>query len=341
VPDWSLIFAWSLFLAFILLLLSLDLFVLHRNPHKIAFREALLGTLLPVIAALVFVAAVYVAYEKDYIVPTGTPNYTGREAAVLFLTGYLVELSLSADNVFLFLILMKFFVVPANLQHRVLFWGVLGALILRALMIAGIGFLLTIHWVLYAFGLLLLYSAAKMLLSHNQTPDPSRSLIIRLAQKQTLLPIVPRFEGNHFLTRINGRRAGTTLLLVLIAIELTDLVFAIDSIPAVFGVTRDTFLVFTSNVFAILGLRSMYFLLAGIMNRFHLLHIGLALVLAFVGTKMLLPAAAELYAHLSHAPIPNWTVNSYLSLAIIAACLLLSITASLLLPPKQSQALDN
>jgi len=343
--------AWAAFLAFILGMLALDLFVLHRKPHQISLREALLGALIPVVVALAFLGIIYYAYDHHLfdlgLFPPGDPRHdsplwadNGPEAALLYLTGYLVEISLSADNVFLFVLLINFFAVPAALQHRVLFWGVLGALIMRAAMIAGVSFLARFDLVIYLFGAFLIFTGIKMLFSSHEETDPSASLMVRLARR--LLPLHPAYDGRKFFTRITDpagrtRTLATTLFLVLLAVEFTDVVFAVDSIPAVFGITKDPFLVFTSNVFAILGLRSLYFLLAGIMDKFHLLKYGLAVVLAFVGVKMLLPGLANLYARFASLPAsPHWDVPKLLSLAVITATLAVAILASLLIPPRRS-----
>jgi tellurite resistance protein TerC len=351
--DVQQIMAWGIFLGFVLAMLAVDLLVLHRKPREITLKEAAIGTLLPVLLAMLFIGAVSWAYNVHFlslgVPPAGAAEAlaesakyyptSGGEAALLFFTGYVVELSLSADNVFLFVILMSAFQVPSHLQHRVLFWGVLGALVMRGIMvIAGAALLAQFAWLIYVFGAFLLLAGAKMLFSRNQQSDPSRSLSVRLIRK--ILPIKPGFDGQRFFTRGEGAHPrmlmGTSLLLVLVCIEFTDLVFALDSIPAIFGITRDPFIVFTSNVFAILGLRSMYFLLAGVMDRFHYLKIGLALVLAFVGVKMVLPGIGEAYGHFSGATVhaDAWEIDRYLSLAIIIGVLLASVAASLLFPPK-------
>ncbi|HVX86223.1 MAG TPA: TerC/Alx family metal homeostasis membrane protein [Phycisphaerae bacterium] len=338
--------AWGLFLAFILALLALDLFVLHRKPHAIQLKEAAFGALVPVLAACGFVGLVYLAYQhhwldlgiihdprllarhEAYYHPT-----EGKPAALQFVTGYLVELSLSADNVFLFVLLLNFFRTPPELQHRVLFWGVLGALFMRALMIILGGALLAeFHWVIYIFGGFILLAGCKMFFGGDAERDPSRSLAYRFAHKA--LPIHPGFVGKNFFTKVNGRRFATTLFVVLLCIEFTDLIFALDSIPAIFGITKDTFLVFTSNVFAILGLRSMYFLLASVIDRFHYLRHGLSFILAFVGIKMLLPLASDGYAAMAHAPDPDWHITEGVSLAVILTGLAVAALASLAFPRK-------
>ena len=336
------VIAWGIFLAFVLFMLALDLFVLHRKPHAIQLKEALLGAAVPVAAAILFIGVVFYAYQSGYL---QTPTYvrhtpaqrfypsTGTDAALTFLTGYLVELSLSADNVFLFILLMAFFKVPRELQHRVLFWGVLGALLMRGVMIfAGAALLAQFEWIMYLFGAFLLYTGAKFMFAAPEPKDPSHNIAVKIAHQ--ILPFKHGYEGQNFFTHHGRRRVATTLFLVLICIEFTDLVFALDSIPAIFGITRDPFIVFSSNVFAILGLRSLYFLLAGIMDRFHLLRYGLAAILAFVGVKMLLPGAGDLLGHFQNREY-HWEINQYLSLAVIVLALAASIIASLLFPSRQ------
>ena len=326
--------ALGIFLAIVMVMLAVDLFVLHRRPHEIRMREAFFGTVLPMVSAVGFMVAVYWAYERHWLglgVLTdaeragGVARYyaaNGWDAAVLFLTGYLVELSMSADNVFLFVVLMGFFKVPRELQHRVLFWGVIGAVVMRGAMIAaGVALLAKFEWIIYVFGVLLIVAAVKMLFAkyEERGGDPGKSWAVRVLQK--ILPIKPGYEGKRFFTRNEkGALVGTSLLMVLVCIEVTDLVFALDSIPAIFGITRDWFLIFTSNVFAIIGLRSMYFLLAGAMDRFGYLKPALAAILGFVGVKMVLPAFVE------------WHINAYVSLLVIAGVLAVSVVLSILFP---------
>ncbi len=343
--DLQHVIAWGIFLAFVLVMLAIDLLVLHRKPHEIHLREALLGALIPVACALLFIGVIYFAYQYHFFnlgnLPAGINPAdhlarlypaNGREAALLFLTGYIVEVSLSADNVFLFVVLMAFFKVPRQFQHRVLFWGVLGALVMRGIMILAAAKLAQFEWVIYIFGAFLLFTGLKMLFAGAEPKDPSNNIAVRLVRK--ILPFHDGFDGQNFFTRVHGKRIATTLFLVLVCIEFTDLVFALDSIPAIFGITLDPFIVFTSNIFAILGLRSMYFLLAGIMDKFHLLKYGLALVLGFVGVKMVLPGIAELTTHYTGAP-HTWEIDKYVSLAVIVLCLAGSVLASLLWPTGQ------
>ncbi|MGN6370480.1 MAG: TerC family protein [Phycisphaerae bacterium] len=339
--------AWGIFLVAVLALLAFDLLVLHRKPREVRLREALLGAAVPVVCALIFLGLIYAAYNNHWL-NLGTHHAAealrhfypdnGYEAAVQFVTGYIVELSLSADNVFLFVILMNVFKVPRHLQHRVLFWGVLGALVMRGIMIiVGATLLAKFQWLIYIFGAFLLFTAGRMLFSsHDEERDIADNFGSRLVRR--FFPVHPDFAGKNFFVRIDGRRMATTLFVVLVCIEFTDLVFALDSIPAIFGITRDPFIVFTSNVFAILGLRSMYFLLAGIMDKFRYLKTGLAVVLGFVGLKMLLPGIGDLYGHYIAGAPQHWDIDEFVSLSIILATLAISIFASVISPPKQHPA---
>jgi tellurite resistance protein TerC len=294
---------WAGFTIFILAMLALDLGVFHRKAHSIRMREALIWSIVWISLALVFNAGVYFWF--------------GPERALEFLTGYLIEKALSVDNLFVFLVLFSYFAVPTSLQHRVLFWGIVGALIMRAGFIAGGAALLqSFHWVIYIFGAFLVFTGIKLVAARESEIHPERNLVIRLFLK--LMPCVPEYRGARFTVKEAGKRYATPLLLVLVAIEATDIVFAVDSIPAIFAITADPFIVFTSNIFAILGLRALYFLLAGMLNKFRYLKIGLGLVLAFVGTKMLI-------AGWIHIPIS-------LSLGAVAGLLGISIAASLVFP---------
>jgi tellurite resistance protein TerC len=269
------------------------------------------------VLALVFNAAVYYMYEHHWLgigLEVGH-ELTGKQAALQFFTGYVIEKSLSLDNIFVIALIFAYFNVPAVYQHRVLFWGILGALIMRGLMIAaGAALIQRFDWIVYVFGAFLLATAVKMLIVRHENLAPDKNPAVRLAR--FFYPVSAHFERQRFFTRIGDRRAITPLFLVLLVVESSDVLFAVDSIPAIFAITRDPFLVFTSNVFAILGLRSLYFALAGIMERFRYLRISLVFVLAFVGVKMLL-------AH--HYPIPTWV-----SLSVICAILLIGIVASLI-----------
>jgi len=264
---------WVGFIAFVLAMLALDLGVFHRHAHKVSVKEAGIWSLVWVGCALAFNALIW--------------NSFGPERGMEFLTGYLIEKALSVDNIFVFVLIFGAFSVPEAYQHRVLFWGILGALLMRAIFVAlGAALIASFHWVLYLFGAFLVITGIKMLLVRGGGFDPRQNPVFRLFQR--LVPATGEYHGSAFSVVENGRRLATPLLLVLVAVELTDLVFAVDSVPAIFAITKDPFIVFTSNIFAILGLRSLYFLLAGVIGRFHLLKVGLSLVLVFVGLKMLI-----------------------------------------------------
>jgi len=264
---------WVGFTLFVLVMLALDLGVFHRKAHAVGMREALGWTIFWIALALAFNAGVY--------------HFAGAQAALEFFTGYLIEKALSVDNIFVFLVIFSYFAVPAAYQHRVLFYGILGALVMRALFIlAGAALLESFHWTIYIFGGILLLTALKLITHQNEEIHPERNPVVRLFRR--FVPMIPEYQGHHFLVRQSGRWMATPLLLVLVTIEATDLVFAVDSIPAIFAVTRDPFIVYTSNIFAILGLRALFFLLAGALGKLYYLKTGLALVLAFVGAKMLI-----------------------------------------------------
>jgi len=276
---------WAGFLGFVLLMLALDLGVFHRRAHEVSLREAALWSSVWVGLSFVFAAGVWQQF--------------GADRALEFTTGYLIEKALSVDNIFVFVVVFGAFGIPALYQHRVLFWGILGALAMRAAFIfAGTALLQRFHWTIYLFGGLLLVTGVRLLRSRHEDSHPERNVVVRLAQRT--IPVTAGLRGGRFFVREGGRRLATPLFLALLAVEVTDLIFAVDSIPAIFAVTEDPFIVFTSNIFAILGLRSLYFLLAGIVSRFRYLKTGLALVLVFVGLKMVLadvyklPIAASL-----------------------------------------------
>lgn len=309
---------WIGFLAFVLVLLALDLGVFHRHAHVVGLKEALLWSGVWMAAALVFNVFVYLGYEYHWLgmgLPGTEPD--GRAAAVMFLTGYIVEKSLSVDNVFVIALIFSSFGVPAVSQHRVLFWGILGALLMRGAVI-GLGSVLIarFHWILYLFGAFMIFTAAKMLLVRRE-PDPRNTWLVRFARR--LLPITDDFAGQRFAVWVNGQWVLMPLALALVAVEGTDLMFAVDSVPAIFAVTEDPFLVFTSNVFAMLGLRSLYFALAGIMQRFYYLKLSLVVLLALIGVKMLLKDVLH--------SVPGLT---YYTLGAIALVLTAGIAASLL-----------
>ncbi len=263
---------WAGFLAFVLAMLAVDLGIFHRKAHAVSLKEAGLWSAVWVALALGFNALIW-------------RNF-GPDRGVEFLTGYLIEKALSVDNIFVFVLIFGAFQVPEAYQHRVLFWGILGALVMRAIFVGlGAALLAKFHWVLYLFGGFLLITGIKMLLLRNAAFDPRDNPIFKLFRR--FVPAVETYHGADFTVVKEGRRLATPLLLVLVAVELTDVVFAVDSVPAIFAVTKDPFIVFTSNIFAMLGLRSLYFLLAGVVDRFHHLKVGLSLVLVFVGLKML------------------------------------------------------
>jgi tellurite resistance protein TerC len=283
---------WVAFVALIVALLALDLGVFRRRAHVIRLREALLASAAWIGVGLLFDFFVYFAYEHHWFgldIPGDEPD--GHTAAVLYLTGYVVEKSLGMDNVFVIAMIFSYFRIPAEYQHRVLFWGIVGAVTMRGVIIvAGVALIERFHWMLYVFGAFLILSGLRMATAW-EAPDPERNPVIRLARR--FFPVTTRVVNDQLLVRTDGRLALTPLALALIMIESTDAVFAIDSIPAIFAITDDPFIVFTSNVMAILGLRSLYFALAGIIHRFYYLRLSLALLLVLIGTKMLLQDVLE------------------------------------------------
>jgi tellurite resistance protein TerC len=254
-------------------MLALDLGIFHRKTHEVSVKEALTWTFIWVLISLVFNAIIF--------------YWRGRQQALEFFTGYLIEKALSVDNIFVFIMIFTYFQIPSKYQHKVLFWGILGALIMRVIFIfAGVALIEKFHFTIYIFGALLIYTGYKMFNHNNLKIEPDRNPLIRFFRK--FMPVTPQLQEDIFFVKLNGKRYATPLFLVLILIETTDLIFAVDSIPAILAITQDQFIVYTSNVFAILGLRSLYFALAGIVHRFWLLSFGLAVVLIFVGIKMLL-----------------------------------------------------
>jgi len=304
---------WVLFNLFVLGMLALDLGVFHRKAHTVSLKEATIWSVVWISLALLFNLGIFLYW--DVVNPEST--YANDEAALAFLTGYLIEKSLSVDNIFVFVLIFGAFAVPAAYQHRVLFWGILGALVMRAALIAvGAVLLKEFHWIIYLFGAFLIFTGIRMAV-HRKEDNPAdmqNNGLIRVFRR--LMPVTETYEGEKFFTRRNGVLMATPLFLVLLLVESTDLIFAVDSIPAIFAVTQDPFLVYTSNVFAILGLRSLYFLLAGVVDKFYYLKLGLAVILVFVGTKMVL---VDLYK----IPVV-W------SLGVIATILTLSVVASLI-----------
>lgn len=297
---------WGGFVIFVLAMLALDLGVFHRKAHEVPLKEALVWSVVWITLALVFNVGVY--------------YWFGTEPALQFLTGYLIEKALSVDNLFVFLVIFGYFGVPKAYQHRVLFWGILGALVMRAIFIGlGAALLQSFHWIIYVFGAILVLTGIKLLVQRNEEMHPERNPMYRLAAK--VLPSTREYHGSKFFVKQAGKWVVTPLFLVLVMVEATDVVFAVDSIPAIFAITSDPFLVFTSNIFAILGLRALYFLLAGIMSRFVYLKVGLALVLCFVGVKMLI--------------VDFYKVPIVLSLGVVVLLLGGSIVASLIKTRRQ------
>src|SRR5512137_927961 len=300
------IWLWIGFNVFVLAMLALDLGVFHRKAHVVSLKESLTWTFVWVALALVFNAGVW--------------HYAGSPKALQFFTGYLIEKSLSVDNVFVFALLFSYFAVPPVYQHKVLFWGILGALLMRAIMIvAGAALIAKFTWVIYVFGGFLILTGIKMVVKREEEIHPERNPVVKWFKK--LMPVTAAYREDRFFVKEGGRRWATPLFVVLLLVEFSDLIFAVDSIPAIFAVTTDPFIVYTSNVFAILGLRSLYFALAGVMDKFHYLKIGLGVVLAFVGVKMLLAHTA-------------YKLDTLLSLGVIAGVLAVSVVVSLLFPKK-------
>ena len=298
---------WVIFIAFVLAMLALDLGVFHRKIHVVHPKEASIWVSVWVGLALLFAGGLYFFY--------------GHHVALTFLTGYVIEESLSIDNIFVMVLIFEYFKVPAICQHRVLFYGILGALVMRGLFIGlGTVLLARFHWVIYIFGAMLIVTGIRMALKQDEEFEGDRNPVVRAARR--IMPLTHEFHGKHFFVVEKGRKLATPLFLVLVLVEVTDLVFAIDSIPAIFGVTRDPFIVFTSNIFAILGLRSLYFLLAAVVDRFYLLKYGIAIILTFVGVKMI----GEPWFH----------VDILASLAVILGVLGASIGGSLIWPQRGS-----
>ena len=337
------IWVWIVFFAVVLVALFVDVGIVNRNSHTPSRRETIVWSVVWISLALVFNVFIYWH--------VGSHNQDWSLAAVKakeFLTGYLIELSLSIDNLFVFLLIFNFFKVPKKYQHRALFWGIFMALVLRLVMIlAGAEMVERFDWILYIFGAFLVYTGIKMLFSDDAAFNPEESSIIRLTTK--IIPISRTYEGSSFFVTINGKKMGTLLLLVLVVINVADVVFAVDSIPAIFGITTDRFIVYTSNIFAILGLRTFFFLLADLADRFHLLKYGLAFVLSFIGVKMLLPILARGLIMLTGdannsafgAMLQKYLHHDYeqllinVSLGIVVGAILLSIIFSMIFPAKK------
>jgi tellurite resistance protein TerC len=310
---------WLGFLALILVLLFIDLWVVNKDAHVIPMRTALGWTVIYALLAVAFGGVVYLLVDHSWA-GAGTEFAVGlsaRQATLQYLTAWVLEKSLSLDNVFVIALVFEYFRVPLSQQHRVLFWGILGVLVMRGIMIwLGAVLIARFDWIIYVFGAILILTAAKLLLAGESHPDPGKNPLVRLFRR--LYPVTDDFRGSHFFVHENGRRAMTPLFLALLVVESTDLLFAVDSIPAVFAVTRDPFLVFTSNIFAILGLRSLYFALAGLMDRFRHVKKALVFILFYVGVKMIL----------SH----HYKIPDLLSLSVIAGALTLGVVASLRAP---------
>lgn len=301
------IILWTAFNVFVLGMLALDLGVFHRKAHAVSIKEASMWSLVWIALAMVFNLGIYFSW--------------GKEPALEFLTGYVIEKSLSVDNLFVFLMIFQYFNTPAQYQHRVLFWGILGALILRAIFIAaGAALLSNFHWMMYVFGAFLIVTGVKMYLQGEEKIEPEKNPVVRLFER--CVPVLKQYEGQKFFVRRDGRVYATLLTLVLIVVETTDVIFAVDSIPAIFAITQDPFIVYTSNVFAILGLRALYFMLAGVMAMFVYLKVGLSFVLCFVGAKMML--------------VDIYKIPIGASLLVIGGVLLMSIALSWLSQRRKS-----
>lgn len=292
---------WIGFNLFVVLMLTLDLCVFHRKAHEVKIKEALAWSFFWISLALIFCGGIY--------------YFRGPDLALKFFTGYLIEESLSVDNLFVFLVIFNYFRVPAAYQHRVLFWGIVGALMMRGIFIlAGVALIHRFHWLIYVFGAFLIYTGFKLLAGKDEEVHPERNIFLKLFRR--LMPITNHYEGQKFFLRKEGRLFATPLVVVLLVIESTDVLFAVDSVPAVLSISTDPFIVYTSNIFAILGLRSLFFALAGLMKLFKYLHYGLGIILGFVGIKMLI-------SHWYHIPIG-------IALGFIAAALAICILASCL-----------
>ena len=295
------VYVWAGFIAFVILLLAIDLGIFHRKSHEVKIKEALLWSAVWISLALIFNYGIYV--------------FLGEEKALEFLTGYLIEKSLSVDNLFVFIMLFTFFDVQPKYQHKVLFWGILGALILRAIFIfSGVALISKFHWIIYIFGAFLVFTGIKMLFHKDEGIVPDKNPLVRLFKK--FFPVSEQMHGSKFFVKLNSKTVATPLFIVLLVVEFTDLIFAVDSIPAILAISNDTFIIFTSNVFAILGLRALYFALAGITKYFHYLKYGLSAILVFVGIKMVI--------------VGYYKIPIVYSLLTILGILLLSVLASVM-----------
>jgi tellurite resistance protein TerC len=320
---------YGLFTLFVLTMLALDLGIFHRKAHTVSFKEASIWSVVWVSLALVFNYFLY-RYalwkfpqdERLLAIPNFNPDLAAWTVSLEFLTGYIVEKSLSVDNIFIFVMVFAYFAIPPKYQHRVLFYGILGALIFRAIFIAMGSALMQFHWIIYIFGAFLIITGIKMFFAHKEEIEPERNFLIRIFKK--FMPVTPAFDGQRFFSRIDGRWHATPLFIALLFLEATDIIFAVDSVPAIFAITAEPMIVFTSNIFAILGLRSMYFMLAGVIDKFYLLKYGLAVVLVFVGLKMV---------WLNDAFGGKFPITW--SLGIITGVIAISVIGSLVFPKKR------
>ena len=300
------IYVWIGFLAFVLLMLALDLGVFHRKSHEVKIKEALIWSAVWISIALLFNYGIYV--------------YMGEVKAMEFLTGYIIEKSLSIDNLFVFIMIFSYFNVDKKYQHKVLFWGIIGALIMRSIFIfTGVALINKFHWIIYIFGAFLIFTGVKMLFQKDEKMDPNKNPLVKLFKR--FYPVTDEMHGDRFFVKVNAKTFATPLFVVLLLVEFTDLIFAVDSIPAIMAITSDPFIIFTSNVFAILGLRALYFALAGITQYFHYIKYGLSAILVFVGVKMVL--------------VDFYKIPVMISLFTILAILVISVIASLLFPKKE------
>ena len=313
------IWMWVGFNLFVLAMLALDLGVFHRKAHAVSLKEATVWSVVWISLAMLFNVGIYLFW--DTLAPSSA--YSNGDAALAFFTGYLIEKSLSVDNIFVFVLIFTYFSVPPQYQHRVLFWGILGALVMRAaLILVGAALIKEFHWIIWIFGAFLIFTGVKMAFHKNEEVHPENNPLIRLFRR--IMPVTAEYQGSRFFVRQAGKLMATPLFLVLLMVESTDLVFAVDSIPAIFAVSQDPLIVYTSNVFAILGLRSLYFLLAGVMDKFYYLKLGLSVVLTFVGVKMLMPDLSLLLTGVSYK------IPTAVSLGVVAGILAVAVVASLL-----------
>jgi tellurite resistance protein TerC len=318
------------FIAFVLVLLTLDLTVFHRKAHVVSMKEAGLWVIFWVSLAVIFNIGLYYyanwsfpQNERLMAIPGFNPSAAAKQVSLEFLAGYIIEESLSVDNIFVFVVVMSFFSIPPAYQHRVLFFGILGAIVFRGIFISLGSLLIQFHWVIYIFGAFLIYTGIRMAFSDDDPPEPDKNPLIRIFRRY--MPVTNDFHGQHFFVRLAGKLHATPLFIAVLFLEATDIVFAVDSVPAIFAVTHEPLIVFTSNIFAILGLRAMYFLLAGAMDTFYLLKYALSVILVFVGLKM------TAFDYLAGGKFPiTW------SLGIIAAVLATAVIGSLMFPRKES-----